>query len=120
MLMPAGELNASIARAVVRACKSTLGRGPTRAQAFFRQNIVVVVLEETQTEAERALVSSGRSDAVMDMRSQLQRTMEGQLRSIVEERTGRNVTAMLSSSHINPDVAAEVFILDGPVETAPA
>jgi hypothetical protein len=30
------------------------------------------------------------------------------------ELTGRNVVAMLSANHIDPDLAAELYVLDGP------
>lgn len=34
----------------------------------------------------------------------------------VAELTGRNVIAMMSANHINPDLGAEIFVLDGPPE----
>jgi hypothetical protein len=32
----------------------------------------------------------------------------------VAELTGRNVLAFLSANHIDPDLGAEIFMLDGP------
>lgn len=34
----------------------------------------------------------------------------------VAEITGRNVIAMMSASHLDPDLAVELFVLDGPPE----
>jgi len=41
--------------------------------------------------------------------------MEADFRAAVERLTGRRVVAFLSSNHIDPDVAAQVFILDAPL-----
>ena len=32
----------------------------------------------------------------------------------IAELTGRNVTAMMSANHLAPDLAAEIYILEGP------
>ncbi|MDQ6744424.1 MAG: DUF2294 domain-containing protein [Actinomycetota bacterium] len=44
------------------------GRGPTRARTTIRDNIVVVMLEQTLTKAEQSLVAKGRSEKVLEMR----------------------------------------------------
>ena len=32
----------------------------------------------------------------------------------IAELTGRNVTAMMSVNHLDPDLGAEIYVLDGP------
>jgi hypothetical protein len=34
----------------------------------------------------------------------------------VAELTGRNVIAFMSANHIDPDLASEIYVLDGPPE----
>lgn len=111
-----GRLNQAIANAVVRRHKRFLGRGPTKAQAFFRHNVVVVVMQDTLTEAERNLAASGDHAAVLEMRQRYQQTMRVDLEDAIEELTGRKVEAFLSGNHIGPDLAFELFVLDRPVE----
>jgi uncharacterized protein YbcI len=110
-----GELNAAIARAVVRYHNEHLGRGPTKARAFHRDNVVVVVLEDTMTRAERTLAASGRTDAVVRLREAFQETMRVDLVAAIEELTGRKVVAFMSANNIDPDMAAELFVLDRPL-----
>ena len=110
-----GELNAAIARMIVRFHRERLGRGPTKAQAFYRGNVIVVILSDTLTKAERTLASAGRSDTVMEVRSAFQEAMHTELSGTVEELTGCRVVAFMSSNHLEPDLAAEIFILDRPV-----
>ena len=49
------------------------------------------------------------------MRRSFQQAMEDEFRSVVEEATGRNVIAYMSSIHVDPDLAVELFVLE-PVE----
>lgn len=53
-----GELNAAISNAVVRIHSQYLGRGPTRARTFHRENTVVTILEDALTKAERTLAAN--------------------------------------------------------------
>jgi uncharacterized protein YbcI len=110
-----GELNAAIARSVVRHHNEHLGRGPTRARAFYRDNVVVVLLQDALTKAERSLAASGKADAVRQLRAAFQEAMRADLVATVEEVTGCKVEAFMSSSHLDPDYAAEIFVLDRPV-----
>ena len=110
-----GQLNQAIANAVVRGHKRVLGRGPMRAQAFFRHNYVAVVLEDRLTQSEESLVAGGGSDAVLDMRLRYQQVLRDELASAIEELTERKVVAFLSGSHIEPDLVFELFVLDRPL-----
>jgi uncharacterized protein YbcI len=118
-----GRLNQDIANAVVRRHKRFVGRGPTRAQAFFRHNFVVVVLEDSLTEAERRLVAGGHREEVLRMRLRYQQAMRDELVSAIEELTHGKVRAFLGGNHSDPDLAFALFVLDRPVageRTAPA
>jgi uncharacterized protein YbcI len=88
------------------------GRGPTKARAIFRGDVVVVILEEVLTVAERSLVADGQSDAALAMRRSLHATMRPALIAAVAEATGLPVRALMSDTHADPDAAVEVFLLD--------
>jgi uncharacterized protein YbcI len=110
-----GRLNAAIARAVVRCHNQYVGRGPTKAQAFFRHNFVVVVMENALTKGERSLVADGREEAVLEMRTQYQHAMRADVVAAIEALTGCKVVAFMSANNVDPDMAAELFVLDRPV-----
>lgn len=111
-----GELNAAITRAVVRVHSQYVGRGPTKAQTFYRGPMVVTVMENAMTKAERSLVADGELDVVLAMRQKFQRTMRTDLVGEIERITGRKVIAFMSDNHVEPDLAAELFFLDAPVD----
>jgi uncharacterized protein YbcI len=107
-----GQLNAALSSAVVQLHNQYLGRGPTKGHAFYRGNVVVVILEDTLTKAERSLVAGGKEHVVHDTRRQLLATMRRDLVATIEQLTARRVVSFLCDHDIEPDMAAEVFVLD--------
>jgi len=113
-----GPLAASISTGVVHVFTEHTGRGPTRVRTTIDGDLVVVVLHDGQTKAERSLVRAGREDTVLHLRSVFQETMSADLIAVVERLTRRKVQAFMSANHADPDAAAEIFMLDGEVDTA--
>ena len=109
-----GELNAAVTRALVGIHTEYLGRGPKSASTFHHGNVLVTLMNDVLTHAEKSLAQVQQVDAVNHMRHLFQGTMEGDFRLAVERLTGRKVIAFISGNHIEPDIAAELFILDGP------
>jgi uncharacterized protein YbcI len=115
-----GELNAAIARSVVRSYAALVGRGPTKANAFYRDNVVVVLLQDVMTKGERTLTAEGKGDIVLSTRQAVQDGLRPYLRSTIERLTGCKLRASMSANSIHPDMAAQLFVLDRPVPQAPA
>jgi uncharacterized protein YbcI len=116
--LKAGELNAAISTAVVRLLGEYVGRGPTKARTIHSGKFVLCVLEDTMTKAERSLAKGGWEQDVLKLRHALQHTMQEDLSAAIEALTHRKVAAFMSANHIEPDLAAEVFVLDEPVHEA--
>ena len=111
----AGELNAAISNAVVGLLNKYVGRGPTKARTIHSGKLVLCVLEDTMTKAERSLAAGGYEEFVLQARHALQNTMQEDLTAAVEALTHRKVAAFMSVNHIEPDLSAEVFVLDEPL-----
>jgi len=107
-----GSLYMSISNTIVRLLREYTGRGPTKARTTIRDNVVLVMLDQTLTKGEQSLVAKGRADKVLEVRHEFQEAMRDESMAKVAELTGRNVIAMLSANHIDPDLGAEIFILD--------
>jgi uncharacterized protein YbcI len=98
------------------------GRGPTSVRTVYGHDHVVTFLEDIYTPAERTLVEAGETEAVEEMRRAFQRAMRERFVAVVENATGRKVRAFLSEVSLDPDISAEVFVLqraDPDHETAP-
>ena len=110
-----GEFNALLTHALVRRNAEFTGHGPSKARAFYNSNVVVVILENTMSSAERSLAANGNADLVLQMRREFQLAMRADLVELVEQLSGCRVLAFLTDTSIDPDLACEVFVLDRPV-----
>ena len=106
-----GDARAEIATGVVRLYSQYYGKGPTRAKAHLSEDLVVVVLEETFTKAERTLVERGEIEAIQQIRRRFQQAMAEEFTGVVEQATGRVVRAFLSETNLEADVSVEIFLL---------
>lgn len=111
------SLAANISRSAVQILAEYTGRGPTTAHTVINRDVILILMSDTLTKGERSLAAMGMADHVLETRRNYQRAMKDELVGIVEEFSGRKVVAFLSENHIDPDLAAEVFVLK-PAERA--
>jgi uncharacterized protein YbcI len=102
----------AISREMVVLMKDYLGRGPTRARTYVRDNVIVVVLQDTMTKAEHKLVEDGKADAVREVRRVFQETLRHETSEAIERLTERKVISFLSDHDVQTDMAAEIFLLE--------
>ena len=110
-----GEMLAQISTGLVQLHSRYYGKGPTKAKTHMVNGTVVSILRGGFTTVERTLLDTGKVESVYQMRRSFQQAMEDEFRSVIEEATGRNVIAYMSSIHVDPDLAVELFVLE-PVE----
>ena len=91
------------------------------AKATINGDSVMILLGDTLTRGERRLVATGKADRVLQLRHDFQLVMRDELVAAVEHALGRKVIAFMSQNHIDPDLAAEIFILqpDGAATDSP-
>jgi uncharacterized protein YbcI len=106
-----GEINGAIATAVVGVIAGFTGHGPTRSRAFVHGDVVVCLLEDCMTKAERNLVASGSPELVSQMRQRVQAATASDLIVAVERVTGRTVDTFLSGTSAAANTDVEVFVL---------
>jgi uncharacterized protein YbcI len=114
-----GALRSAISQAIVSIHAEHYGKGATQAKTYVWDNLVVCVLREVLTTAERTLVEAGRTDAVRDVRSTFQSSMEQTFRSEIERLTGRRVQSFMSQVDPVGELAVHVFLLDPAGDDAP-
>ena len=114
-----GALNAAIANELGKLIADFTGRGATRSRAFVQQDLVVCVLEDGATRAERNLVAAGKSELVRWQRDALQHAMGPDLISAVEALTRRRVRTFLSGTDADGGTAIEAFVLEPEADGGP-
>ncbi len=111
-----GAMRATISNEIVRLQAEYYGKGPTKAKTYISEDLVVVVLEESFTRAERTLVERGEREAIEHIRRRFQQQMAAEFTRVVEEATGRKVRVFLSETDIDHDVSVETFLLETRVD----
>jgi uncharacterized protein YbcI len=109
---PGSSLQVAISNAIVGFMREYTGRGPMKARTSIRDNVVLVMLEQTLTKGEQVLVNKGRSEQVLALRHEYQEAMRDESSAKISELTGRNVIAFMSANHFDPDLASEIYVLD--------
>jgi uncharacterized protein YbcI len=124
---PRSSILADVSREMVRLYKEQFGRGPTKARTDWAgSDVLITVLEDTFTPAERNLVRLGEDQKVRDMRTFFQYATVKEFCEPVERLTGRRVRSFLSAIDTRVDgLAMETFVLypdgqEGPSRTARA
>jgi uncharacterized protein YbcI len=106
-----GVLAAAISNGIVGLMHEYTGRGPVRARTTIDESLVVCILGDALTTAERHLVDGGRGKVVLRGRRAIQSTLSADAIKLVEDLTDRKVLAFMSNNHIDPDIGVEIFIL---------
>jgi uncharacterized protein YbcI len=101
----------AVSKLVVGIYADSVGRGPTKARSYVSGDILVCLMEDTLTKAEKTLVRTGRREAVTEIRTALRETMRGEMVRGIERLTGRRVRALTSGSDLDPDVISDLFLL---------
>jgi uncharacterized protein YbcI len=106
-----GDVTVAISDAMASLLSRVTGRGATSSRTTFDRDLIVCVMGDALTAGEKSLVENGRPDAVLSIRTAYQETIEQEAISLVEELSGRRVAAFMSTNHIDPDLAVEIFVL---------
>jgi uncharacterized protein YbcI len=108
-----GESQArDISRAMVGLFKEHVGRGPTVAKTYIHDDLVICMLHDTMTKAEKTLTDEDKGDEVRQIRRSFQGLFREQASAEVERVVGRKVIAFLSDHAVEPDWAIEAFVLE--------
>jgi uncharacterized protein YbcI len=103
---------ASVSRAITRLHREYYGRGARSTRTVIQRNYVVTFLEDIYTPGERTLIEANEQLKVRETRQAFQDAMRGRFSEAVEEIVGRKVVAFMSQVHFDPDLSAEIFVLE--------
>jgi uncharacterized protein YbcI len=101
----------AVGNAITRLHRDHYGRGATITRTIYQRNHIVSFLEDIYTPVERTLIEAGQEEDVKHTRQVFQMAMRERFSKAVEEITGRKVIQFMSQVSFDPDVAAEIFVL---------
>jgi uncharacterized protein YbcI len=107
-----GRQAAAVGTAITRLHREHYGRGATVTRTVFQRNYVIAFLEDIYTPLEKTLLKNGRYEEVKQTRQLFQMAMQADFAAAVEQITGRKVIQFMSQVAFDPDMAAEIFVLE--------
>jgi uncharacterized protein YbcI len=113
---PEGEARENLlrrlSRETVRIQKSGFGKGPESVKSYLFDDLLLVVMRDGLTVAEKSMVAFGQRDLVRNFRQQFENEMTSRFVGMVEEITGRKVLTYQSQIMFDPDIVVEMFVFD--------
>jgi hypothetical protein len=89
------------------------GRGPTKARTHWAgPDTLVTIFGDGFLLSEKTLLKHGLEGVAMSYRGAIQHTLREAMREEVERATGRRVVAAMGCAHHEPDLMAELFVLE--------
>src|SRR4051812_11769440 len=107
-----GRQASAVGTAITRLHREHYGRGANVTRTVFQRNFVIAFLEDIYTPLERTLLNDGREEDVKQTRQLFQMAMQSAFTDAVEQITGRKVIRFMSQVAFEPDMAAEIFVLE--------
>jgi uncharacterized protein YbcI len=106
------ELLARLSRETARIQKEAFGKGPVSTKSFLFDDLLLVVMRDGLTVAEKTMLGFGQADLVRQVRQTYQNEMTTTFVDMVEGATRRKVLSYQSQILFDPDVVIEIFVFD--------
>jgi uncharacterized protein YbcI len=103
---------AAVTNAIVRLHRQHYGKGPTRSKSYLLDDVLICVMQDVLTSAERTLAEAGGEERVRDTRLALADAMRDRFAAEVERIVGRRVLGFTSQVLVASDTAIEMFVLE--------
>ena len=101
-----------LATELLRIHQESYGASAREVRVHVLDDAVVCFLDELQLMPnEEFLIEAGRSQAVIELRTQYQQAIETTFCAAVERATGRRVVSFISATKLSPNYAVEIFRL---------
>lgn len=102
----------AISNGVAGVYAAQAGRGPSYTRTEYAGDVVTVIMQRPLTQGEQTLVAAEHGAEVLRVRNLLQEALRLPMIEQVERLTGRTVSAFMSANHLEPALAAEIFVLE--------
>lgn len=103
----------ALSNAMARITSEFYGKGPARARTYVFDTYVFTILDDVLTVAEATLKQGGKQSLVRQLRLAFEDVMTATFVTEVERLTRRRVIGYHSQVVFDPDMAIEIFLLDG-------
>jgi uncharacterized protein YbcI len=96
--------------------RTAFGKGPETVKSYFIDDLLLIVMRDSLTIAEKTMLEFGQGDLVRQFRQTFENEMTKRFTDMVEDVTGRSVLTYQSQIMFHPDVVVEMFVFDRAIE----
>lgn len=102
----------AISTRIAQIYKTAYGRGPTKIAAYLLPELVVVLIEDLNTQAQGTLLDAGQDEHVETSHRRLYESMASDMSTAVEGVLGRTVRGCVAGFNARLNAATTTFLLD--------
>jgi uncharacterized protein YbcI len=92
--------------------KTAFGKGLVSTRSYLFDDMLLIVMREGLTVAEKTMLGFGQADLVRNFRQQFENEMTARIVGMIEDLTDRKVLTYQSQIMFDPDVVVEMFVFD--------
>lgn len=107
-----GQLERSLSQKVQALYRNELGQQPSKVSCQLCGEKFIIILEDSLTQPEQVLAQEGQGDLAEEVRTNLDDFMKPQLKSLVEDVAGVNVTELLSDVTLESGLTGIIAVLE--------
>ncbi|WP_250124394.1 DUF2294 domain-containing protein [Chroococcidiopsis sp. CCMEE 29] len=106
-----GQIERTLSQRIQTLYRTQLEHQPSRVVCQLFDEKIAIVLEDSITQPEQLLVSSGQEELAEQVRTELDEALQPQLKALIEEVVGVAVIDILSNAKLETGRTATVIIL---------
>jgi uncharacterized protein YbcI len=107
-----GQLERTLSQRIQSLYREQLGHQPSKVTCQLFDEKVAIVLEDSITQPEQLLANSGQEELAKQVRSDLAKAIEPQLRELIQEVLGVEVLDLLSDGKIETGRTGTIAVLE--------
>ncbi|MBD1907005.1 DUF2294 domain-containing protein [Trichocoleus sp. FACHB-90] len=106
-----GQLERTLSQRIQSLYRTQLGHQPSQVSCQIFDEKLAIILENSITQPEQLLAQNGQEELAEQVRSDLEKALQPQLKSLIEEVLGVSVIDLLSDAKIETGRTGTIVVL---------
>ncbi|MEB3181245.1 MAG: DUF2294 domain-containing protein [Nostocaceae cyanobacterium] len=106
-----GQVERNLSQRIQALYRAQLEHQPSKVVCQIFDDKIAIILEDSITQPEKLLVTSGNEELAENVHSELEETLQPQIKALIEEVMGVSVVDMLNDSTLETGRTATIAVL---------
>lgn len=111
-----GQIERTLSQRIQALYRNQLGHQPSKVVCQIFEEKIAIILENAITPPEQLLANNGQQDLAEQVRSDLEKAIQPQLKALIEEVVGVAVIDLLSDATLETGRSGTIAVLAAPPE----